>query len=107
MSVIVVLSLSILMQFSAALYSLVLLRHFGGRLVWLALAAALFMMTVHRSLSLYDAIEIYPLVKQSLDAELVAMLISGLVLTAILAFRPLIETVIESEKNLSPSFQRF
>lgn len=31
MSVILVLALSILMQFSAALYSLILLRHFGGR----------------------------------------------------------------------------
>ena len=60
MAVILVLSISILMQFSAALYALVLMRHFGGRLVWLTLAAALFMMTIRRTLSLFKAVESYP-----------------------------------------------
>jgi len=106
MSVIVVLSLSILMQFSAALYSLVLLRHFGGRLVWLALAAALFLMTIRRSISLYNAADVYPLVIHSLETELVALLISALVLVAILAFRPLIKNVITSEKKLAEEKQR-
>lgn len=106
MSVILVLSLSILMQFGAALYSLLLLRHFGGRLVWLALAAALFLMTIRRSLSLYKAIDAYPVVIQSLETELVAMLISALVLIAVLAFRPLIEKVIQSEQKLLEEKQR-
>jgi len=106
MSVIVVLSLSILMQFSAALYSLVLLRHFGGRLVWLTLAAALFLMTIRRSISLYNAIDVYPLVVRSLDLELVALFISALVLIAVLAFRPLIKKVITAEKKLAEEKQR-
>lgn len=106
MAIILVLSLSILMQFSAALYSLILLRHFGGRLVWLALAAALFLMTIRRSLSLYNAIDVFPAVTKSLETELVALLISALVLVAVLAFRPLIEAVINSEKKLREETQR-
>lgn len=106
MSVILVLTLSVLMQFSAALYSLNLLRHFGGRLVWLALAAALFLMTIRRSLSLYKAVDAYPVVIQSLETELVAMLISALVLIAVLSFRPLIEKVIQSEQKLVEEKQR-
>ena len=106
MAVIFVLSLSILMQFSAALYSLILLRRFGGRLVWLALAAALFLMTIRRSLSLYKTIDVYPLVTQSLETELVALLISFLVLVAVLAFRPLINGFIRSEEKLEEETQR-
>jgi diguanylate cyclase (GGDEF)-like protein/PAS domain S-box-containing protein len=94
------------MQLSAALYSLLLLRHFGGRLVWLALAGALFLMTIRRSLSLYQALDADPLVIKSLETELVALLISALVLLAVLSFRPLIETVIEAEKKLSEEKQR-
>ena len=106
MAVILVLSLSILMQFSAALYSLILLRHFGGRLVWLTLAAALFLMTIRRSLSLYKTIDVYPLVTQSLETELVALLISILVFVAVLAFRPLIESVLLSEEKLEEETER-
>lgn len=106
MAVIFVLSLSILMQFSAALYSLMLLRHFGGRLVWLALAAALFLMTIRRSLSLYKTVDVYPFVTQSLETELVALLISALVLIAVLAFRPLITSVIRSEEKLEEETER-
>lgn len=106
MGVIFVLLLSTLMQFSAALYSLILFRHFGGRLVWLALAAALFMMTARRSLSLYKALDAYPLVIQPLETELVALLISTLVLIALLSFRPLIEKVVLSEQKLTEEKQR-
>lgn len=106
MAVILVLSLSILMQFSAALYSLILLRHFGGRLVWLTLAAALFLMTIRRSLSLYKTIDVYPFVTQSLETELVALLISILVFVAVLAFRPLIESVLLSEEKLEEETER-
>lgn len=106
MAVILVLSLSILMQFSAALYSLILLRQFGGRLVWLTLAAALFLMTIRRSLSLYKTIDVYPFVTQSLATELVALLISILVFVAVLAFRPLIESVLLSEEKLEEETER-
>lgn len=106
MAVILVLSLSILMQFSAALYSLVLLRQFGGRLVWLALAVALFLMTIRRSISLHKTIDVYPLVTKNLETELVALLISGLVLVAVLALRPLINSFIRSEEKLQEETQR-
>lgn len=106
MTVILVLSFSILMQFSAALYSLILMRYFGGRLVWLALAAALFLMTIRRSISLFKAIEAYPLVIRSLETELVALLISGLVLLAVIAIRPMIESFVLSEKKLAEETER-
>ena len=106
MAVILILSLSILMQFSAALYSLILLRHFGGRLVWLTLAAALFLMTIRRSISLYKTVDVYPLVTQSIETELVALFISALVLVAVLAFRPLIEKVLDSEEKLEEETER-
>jgi len=106
MSVILVLALSILMQFSAALYSLILLRHFGGRLVWLTLAAAFFLMAVRSSLSLYKAIDAYPVVIQPLATEIVAMLISALVLIAVLSFRPAIEKVIQSVQKLADEKQQ-
>lgn len=106
MTVILVLSFSILMQFTAALYSLVLMRHFGGRLVWLALASALFLMTVRRSISLFKAIDAYPVEIRSLETELVALLISVLVLIAVIAIRPMIESFVQSEKKLAEETQR-
>ena len=106
MLVILVLTFSILMQFSAALYSFILMRHFGGRLVWLTLAAALFLMTIRRSISLFKAVDAYPLVIQSIETELVALLISALVLIAVLAIRPMIESFVQTEKKLAEETQR-
>lgn len=106
MAVILVLTISVLLQFAAAFGAVVLLRRFGGRLVWITLGTALFMMGVRRSLSLYHAIENYPYPKQNLETELVALVISALVVVAMASIRPLIDSIRRSERQLKEETQR-
>lgn len=106
MSVIIVLSISVLLQLAAVVASLRLMRAFGGRLVWLTLAAAILLMSIRRMISLGKAISEYPAPTNSLDAELIALIISTLILVAITSMRPLIEAIRQSRKKLDEQTQR-
>lgn len=106
MIVIAVLSISVLLQLAAAFASLRLMRTVGGRVVWITLSLAILLMTIRRMISLSNAIRDYPHPVNALDAELVALLISALILTAIILIRPLIETIKQSEKKLDEQTQR-
>ncbi|MGD8811838.1 MAG: diguanylate cyclase, partial [Thioalkalispiraceae bacterium] len=106
MVVIVVLSISVSLQLAAVLVALRMMRTVGGRLVWLTLSAAILLMSIRRILSLADAIRDYPNPSNALDAELIALLISALILIAVINIRPLIESIKQSWKKLDEQTQR-
>ena len=106
MEVVLVLGISILLQFTAAFYALWLMRSVGGRLAWLALSAALFMMGVRRTLTLLAALASHPADLPPLDAELVALLISALMLVGVFSIRPLFAAVRNSEQALAREIRR-
>ena len=106
MDVIFVLGVSILLQFAAAFYALWLMRAVGGRLAWLALSGALFMMGVRRSLTFIAALEGYPARLPPLSTELVALLISALMVVAVVAIRPIFLGIRRSEQALAREIRR-
>ena len=106
MLVIVVLSISVLLQLAAVWAAIRLMRTVGGRLVWITLSVAILLMSIRRMISLSKAIGDYPNPVNVLDAELVALLISALILSAIILIRPFIEFIKQSEKKLGEQTQR-
>lgn len=106
MTVIIVLSISVMLQLIAVALSLRLMRAFGGKLVWLTLAAAILLMSIRRMISLAKAINEHPLPTNSLDTELIALVISTLILVAVASMRPLIEAIKQSRKKLDEQTQR-
>lgn len=106
MVVIIVLSISVILQIVAVFAVIRLMRTVGGRTVWITLSAAILLMSIRRILSLFKAITDYPHPVNALDAELVALLISALILTAIVLMRPFIETVKQSQKKLDEQTRR-
>lgn len=106
MAVILVLTVSVLLQLAAALVALRLIKTTGGKLAWLALSAAIMFMTVRRSMTLFTALVNYPDHLPVLKTELVALLISVLMLIAVIAIRPLFESIRRSEQALAEQTQR-
>ncbi|MDH5407005.1 MAG: EAL domain-containing protein [Gammaproteobacteria bacterium] len=106
MAVIFVLTVSILLQFIAAFIALSLIRVSGGRLAWIALSTAIFLMAIRRCLTLYSTWENYPAQLPILKTELVALMISALVLIAVYQIRPLFEAIRRSEEELETEKDR-
>ena len=106
MAVILVLTISVLLQLAAALLALRLIRTTGGRLAWLTLSTAILLMTVRRCMTLFTALVNYPDHLPLLEPELVALLVSILMLTAIYSIRPLFESIRRSEKALAEQTRR-
>lgn len=106
MTVIIVLSISVLLQLAAVVVALRLMRSIGGRMVWLSLAAAILLMSIRRMLSLSKAVSEYPVVTSSFDAEFIALIISSLILIALISMPPLIEAVKRSQKKLEEQTRR-
>ena len=106
MAVILVLFSSFLLQLTAAIYALYLMKRIGGRVVWIALSAAIALMTVRRGISLSVAIHNYPHVHQSLSTEIVALLISVLILLGVLFLKPLFLSFAQSERKLATEKHR-
>ena len=106
MAVILVLTISVLLQLAAALLALRLIRTTGGRLAWLTLSTAILLMTVRRCMTLFTALVNYPDDLPQLEPELVALLVSILMLTAIYSIRPLFESIRRSENALAEQTRR-
>ena len=106
MAVIFILTCSVLLQLLAVAFALRLIRISGGRLAWLVLAAAIVLMAVRRMLTLKNALLNYPDHLPNIETELVALVISSLVLGAIIAIRPLFESIRNSEKQLAEQTRR-
>ncbi len=106
MLVIAVLLVSVCIQFVSVYFALRLIKEIGGKLVWVTLASAIFLMAVRRSISLYYAIQTYPVVTQNLQTEIVALIISAFILTAVISIGPLFKHLLSSERKLTEQMQR-
>ncbi len=105
MLVIAVLLVSVCIQFVSVYFALRLIKEIGGKLVWLTLASAIFLMAIRRSISLYYAIQAYPVVTQKLQAEIVALIISVFILIAVISIGPLFKRLLGSERKLTEQMQ--
>lgn len=101
MLVIVVLWISVFIQFVSVYFALRLIKEIGGKLAWVTLSTAIFLMAIRRSISLYNAIHAYPNLTQNLNTEIVALIISVCMLIGVIAIGPLFKRLIGSERKLS------
>ncbi len=106
MAEIIILAVSVLLQLTAATQALRMIRVTGGIFPWLALSVAIILMTVRRVISLYISVVNYPETQAQLNAELVALVVSILVLFAVIAIRPLFASIRRSEQALAEQIRR-
>ena len=97
MGVIVILVISILLQFAAAFWALRLVWVTGKRTAWILIAAAIFLMAIRRCDTLLQALSLGALNVTSLSAELIALAISVLVLIGVVRIEPLFRSLKQSE----------
>jgi PAS domain S-box-containing protein len=100
MSVTVILVISILLQFATALLALRLIRVTGRRTAWVLIAAALFFMAIRRCITLFQAEFLGVPYTTSMPAELVALVISILMLAGVIWIAPLFLSLKRSEEAL-------
>ena len=97
MGIIVVLVISILLQFAAASWALRLVWVTGKRTAWILIAAAIFLMAIRRCDTLSQAVSQGALNVTTLSAELIALAISVLVLIGVVRIEPLFRSLKQSE----------
>jgi C4-dicarboxylate-specific signal transduction histidine kinase len=100
MSVTIILVISILIQFATAFLALRLIRVTGGRTAWVLIAAALFLMAIRRCVTLFQTEFLGMPYATSLSAELVALVISILMLARVIWIAPLFLSLKRSEEAL-------
>ncbi len=100
MSVTVILVISILLQFTTAFLALRLIRVTGRRTAWVLIAAALFLMAIRRCITLFQAEFLGVPYTTSMPAELVALVISILMLAGVIWIAPLFLSLKRSEEAL-------
>jgi len=106
MLVIVVLWISVSIQFVSVYFALRLIKEIGGKLAWVTLSAAIFLMAIRRSISLYHTMHAYPNVTQDLYTEIVALTISVCILVGVISIGPLFKRLISSENKLTEQMRR-
>lgn len=106
MLVLIVLWISVCIQFVSVYFSLRLIKVIGGKLAWITLSAAIFLMAVRRSISLYHAYDAFPVISKELYPELVALIISICILIGVIAIGPLFKRFIKSEVKLTEQMRR-
>lgn len=104
MGIIVILGISIVLQFAAAFLALRLIRTTGRRVAWLLIAAAVFLMAIRRCDTLSQAISLGPLNVTSLSTELIALAISVLMLVGVVRIEPLFRSLKQSEGVLRAAY---
>jgi PAS domain S-box-containing protein len=97
MGIIVVLVISILLQFAAASWALRLVWVTGKRTAWILIAVAIFLMGIRRCDTLSQAVSLGALNVTTLSAELIALAISVLVLIGVVRIEPLFRSLKQSE----------
>ncbi len=97
------LATSILLQFLAAIAALRLIPVTKRHTAWFALATAVLLMGIRRSITLYRYLFVQPSTPPDPAAELVALLISVLMLTGIVLIKPLLATIEEANRSLHKS----
>jgi len=104
MGIIAILVISILLQFAAAFWALRLVWVTGKRTAWILIAAAIFLMAIRRCDTLSQAVSLGALNVTSLSAELIALVISLLVLIGVVRIEPLFRSLKESEGVLHKAY---
>jgi PAS domain S-box-containing protein len=102
-----ILVLSVLLQFTAAILALRLIRVTGAGTAWVPIAAAVLLMAVRRSITLFRLLSGDLSRPPDLSAELVALVISILMVTGIAAIAPLFRTIQRSEEELRSSEEHY
>jgi PAS domain S-box-containing protein len=100
MGVTIILVISILLQFAAAFLALRLIWITGRRAAWVLMATALLLMAVRRCITLFQAEFLGVPYTTSLEAELVALVISILMLSGVIWIAPLFRSLKRSEETL-------
>lgn len=100
MGVTIILVISILLQFAAAILALRLIWITGRRTAWVLVASALFLMAIRRCLTLFQNGFTGIPSATTLEAELVALVISILMLSGVIWIAPLFTSVKRSEEAL-------
>ena len=88
-----ILSISVLLQLAAALLSLRLIKETGKHFPWVLLAIALTLMASRRIITLTDILLGDGATPINLAAEMVALVISVLMISAVLAVKPVLRAV--------------
>jgi len=100
MGVTFILVISILTQFAAAILALRLIRITGRRVAWVLIATALLFMAIRRCITLFQAEFLGVPYTTSMSAELVALVISILMLNGVIWIAPLFLSLKRSEEAL-------
>jgi PAS domain S-box-containing protein len=100
MDIIVILVISILLQFAAAFWALRLVWVTGKRTAWVLIATAIFLMAIRRCDTLSKAVSLGGLNVTSMSAELIALAISLLMLIGVVRIGPLFRSLKHSEEAL-------
>jgi PAS domain S-box-containing protein len=100
MGVTIILVISILLQFAAAILALRLIWITGRRTAWVLIATALLLMAVRRCITLFQTGFMGVPYATSLEAELVALVISILMLSGVIWIAPLFISLKRSEETL-------
>jgi PAS domain S-box-containing protein len=104
MGIIVILAISILLQFAAAFWALRLVWITGRRTAWILIAAAIFLMAIRRCDTLSHAISLGVLNATSMSAELIALAISLLMLIGLVRIDPLFRSLKHSQEALRKTY---
>jgi light-regulated signal transduction histidine kinase (bacteriophytochrome) len=100
MYITVILGTSVLLQFVAAGYALYLIKITHKRTAWILIALAVAFMGVRRSLTLYLMLRGEKPIPAEPTAELIALIISMLMVIGIIKIGPLFRTITASERKL-------
>jgi PAS domain S-box-containing protein len=100
MGVTIILVISILLQFTAAILALRLIWVTGRRVAWVLIASALVLMAFRRCITLFQNGFTGVINATTLEAELVALVISILMLSGVIWIAPLFISLKRSEETL-------
>jgi PAS domain S-box-containing protein len=96
----IILAISVLLQFAAAILALRLIWVTGRRTAWILIAAAIFLMAIRRCVTLFQGDFSTFSHTTSLSAELIALVISLLMLCGVVFIGPLFRSLKTSEEAL-------
>lgn len=107
MTIIIILSISILLQIGAAVMALRLIKITRGWGAWVLIATAVSLMAIRRGISLVNIIKNQMQSSSDVSTELVALLISGLVFTGVVMIRPMFEEAIFSGEKIRKTEEKY
>ena len=102
-----ILGASIVLQFVAAGLAVRLIRITNRRTAWSLIAAALALMSIRRCITFYNVLFAEVVIGPDIQAELVALVISGLMVVGIARIGDLFRNVQQAHDSLRASEERF